>query len=194
MDMPYVVRRPELNLWEKLYLPSIVGGMWITLGHMAKMIFGRLFPQQPDGPRSLMDMSATGLLTMQYPEEKWPMPDGYRGAPVLVKDQEGREKCVSCQLCEFVCPPRAIRITPGAIAGSDPYANVEKRPREFDIDMLRCIYCGMCEEVCPEEAIYLTKEQPIFVGTSREGMVRNKEELYRLGGVMDRPIQKWRGK
>jgi hypothetical protein len=68
MDMPYVVRRPELNLWEKLYLPSIVGGMWITLGHMAKMIFGRLFSQQSDGPRSLMDMSATGLLTMQYPE------------------------------------------------------------------------------------------------------------------------------
>jgi len=131
---------------------------------------------------------------MQYPEEKWPMPDGYRGAPVLVKDQEGREKCVSCQLCEFVCPPRAIRITPGSIAGSDVYANVEKRPREFDIDMLRCIYCGMCEEVCPEEAIYLRKEQPIFVGTSREGMIRHKEELYTLGGVMDRPIQKWRGK
>jgi hypothetical protein len=39
MDMPYVVRRPELNLWEKLYLPSIVGGMWITLGHMAKNDF-----------------------------------------------------------------------------------------------------------------------------------------------------------
>ena len=122
------------------------------------------------------------------------MPDGYRGAPVLVKDQEGREKCVSCQLCEFVCPPRAIRITPGSIAGSDPFANVEKRPREFDIDMLRCIYCGMCEEVCPEEAIYLRKEQPIFVGTSRKGMIRHKEELYALGGVMDRPIQKWRGK
>ena len=69
-----------------------------------------------------------------------------------------------------------------------------KKPREFDIDMLRCIYCGMCEEVCPEEAIYLRKEQPIFVGTSRAGMVRHKEELYALGGVMDRPIRKWHGK
>jgi len=111
-----------------------------------------------------------------------------------VMDQDGREKCVSCQLCEFVCPPRAIRITPGSIAGSDPQANVEKRPREFDIDMLRCIYCGMCEEVCPEEAIFLRKEEPIFVGTSRQGMVRNKKELYRLGGVMNRPVKKWEGK
>ena len=131
---------------------------------------------------------------MQYPEEKWPMPEGYRGAPVLVMDQDGREKCVSCQLCEFVCPPRAIRITPGSIPGSDPFASVEKRPQEFDIDMLRCIYGGMCEEVCPEEAIFLRKEEPIFVGTSRQGMVRNKNELYRLGGVMPRPVKKWEGK
>jgi len=122
------------------------------------------------------------------------MPEGYRGAPVLVMDEEGREKCVSCQLCEFVCPPRAIRITPGSIPGSDRHANVEKRPREFDIDMLRCIYCGMCEEVCPEEAIYLRKEHPIFVGTDRRAMVRNKEELYRLGGVLPRPIKKWENK
>jgi len=192
--MAMVVPRPELNLWEKLYFPSIVGGMLITLRHMVETIVGRLFPRKMGGAKSLMDMSSTGLLTMQYPEEKWPMPDGYRGAPVLVMDQEGREKCVSCQLCEFVCPPRAIRITPGSIPGSDPHANVEKRPREFDIDMLRCIYCGMCEEVCPEEAIYLKKEEPIFVGTTRAGMVRHKEELYALGGVVDRPIRKWRGK
>jgi NADH-quinone oxidoreductase subunit I len=52
----------------------------------------------------------------------------------------------------------------------------------------------MCEEVCPEEAIYLKKEEPIFVGTTRAGMIRHKEELYALGGVVDRPIRKWRGK
>jgi len=192
--MAYVVPRPDLTLWERLYLPSIVGGMVITLRHMVATIFGRLFPKKNVTHRSILDMSSTGALTMQYPEEKWPMPEGYRGAPVLVMDQDGREKCVSCQLCEFVCPPRAIRITPGSIPGSDPFANVEKRPREFDIDMLRCIYCGMCEEVCPEEAIFLRKEEPIFVGTSRQGMVRNKKELYRLGGVMNRPVKKWEGK
>ena len=74
---------------------------------------------------------------------------GYRGVPTLVKDPNGREKCVSCQLCEFVCPPKAIRITPGEIPPDAPTGHVEKAPQEFEIDMLRCIYCGMCQEVCP---------------------------------------------
>ena len=182
------------SLWERLYLPSILGGMGITLRHMVQTLWRMIFPRKNVTQPGILEMSATGLLTMQYPEEKWPMPEGYRGAPVLVTDEEGREKCVSCQLCEFVCPPRAIRITPGSIPGSDRHANVEKRPREFDIDMLRCIYCGMCEEVCPEEAIFLRKEHPIFVGTDRKDMVRNKQELYRLGGVLPRPIHKWENK
>lgn len=189
-----ILPRPELTLWERLYFPSILGGIWITLGHLVRTILARLLPEKNPAPRSFMDMSAKALMTMQYPEEKWPMPDGYRGAPVLVMDQNKREKCVSCQLCEFICPPRAIRITPGSIPGVAMDAKVEKAPKEFEIDMLRCIYCGMCEEVCPEEAIFLSKEQPIFVGTSRQAMVRGKEELYRLGGVLDRPIQKWASK
>ena len=192
--MAVVVARPELNLWERLYLPGILGGMAITLRHMFQTLWRMMFPRKHVAQPAILEMSATGLVTMRYPEEKWPMPEGYRGAPVLVMDEQGREKCVSCQLCEFVCPPRAIRITPGSIPGADRHANVEKRPREFDIDMLRCIYCGMCEEVCPEEAIYLRKEHPIFVGTDRQSMVRNKQELYRLGGVMARPIKKWENK
>jgi len=192
--MALILARPELNLWERLYLPSILGGLFITLRHMVETILLRVFPRKKTGPRSLMEMSSTGLMSMQYPEEKWPMPDGYRGAPVLVMDEGGREKCVSCQLCEFICPPRAIRITPGFLPGEDAHAKVEKIPRAFDIDMLRCIYCGMCEEVCPEEAIFLKKEEPIFVGTSRKAMIRDKQELYRLGGVVVRPIKKWAGK
>ncbi len=192
--MAFLLARPELNLWERLYLPSIFGGLFITLRHMVETILLRVFPRKKTGPQSLMEMSSTGLMSMQYPEEKWTMPEGYRGAPVLVRDEEGREKCVSCQLCEFICPPRAIRITPGFLPGEDAHAKVEKIPRAFDIDMLRCIYCGMCEEVCPEEAIFLKKEEPIFVGTSRKAMVRDKMELYRLGGVVARPIKKWAGK
>jgi NADH-quinone oxidoreductase subunit I len=71
-----------------------------------------------------------------------------------VRDSDGRVRCVACQLCEFICPPRAIKIIPGEIPPSDRFAKVEKFPEEFDIDMIRCIYCGMCEEVCPEQAIF----------------------------------------
>ncbi|MDX6765563.1 MAG: NADH-quinone oxidoreductase subunit I [Candidatus Methylacidiphilales bacterium] len=188
------VTRPELSWYERLYLPAIVGGLLITLKHLRRTAAQLAGFGHRQGPRSLMDMPESGMVTMQYPEEQWPMPEGYRGAPALVKDEEGREKCVSCQLCEFVCPPRAIRIIPGEIPLGSVHAKVEKAPKEFDIDMLRCIYCGLCEEVCPEEAIFLQRRFPIKVGYDRESMVNNKARLYEMGGELNRPIKKWAGK
>jgi NADH-quinone oxidoreductase subunit I len=167
-----IVSRPKLSWFENLYLPGIFKGMAITMGHFKRVLFNR------------------GTATMQYPEEKWPMPDGYRGAPTLVHDEEGREKCVSCQLCEFICPPRAIRIHPGEIPLDSPHAKVEKAPKAFDIDMIRCIYCGLCEEVCPEEAIFLLKDYAI-TGLTRAEMVHDKAKLYELGGMLPKPIHKW---
>jgi NADH-quinone oxidoreductase subunit I len=172
--MAYTVPRPKLTLAEKLYLPSIVAGLAITLKHLKRMLKGET------------------KVVMQYPEEKWDksMPEHYRGAPTLVTDQHGRERCVACQLCEFICPPRAIKITPGHIPAENAFAKVEKYPAGFEIDMIRCIYCGMCEEVCPEQAIFLRKDYAI-TGTSREQMLHNKEKLYELGGVFDGLIHKW---
>jgi NADH-quinone oxidoreductase subunit I len=170
-----IVSRPQLRWHEKLYLPAIIAGMAITFKHLKNRLLGRT------------------KVTMQYPEEKWPLPDGYRGAPTLIKDEDGREKCVSCQLCEFICPPRAIEIIPGEIALTDRLSKVEKAPREFFIDMTRCIYCGLCEEVCPEEAIFLRQDYAI-TGLNRQEMIHNKAKLYELGGVMRRPIKKWERK
>ncbi len=166
-----MLQRPRLSFWEKSYLPQILKGLWLTLKHI---------------PRR--------TVTMQYPEER-PTLHGphYRGAPTLVKDPEGRVKCVSCQLCEFVCPPKAIRITPGSRGAGGPDANVEKEPKGFDIDMLRCIYCGLCQEVCPEEAIFLKRHFAI-TGYSREELVFDKEKLLELGGVHQDQIWKWKNK
>jgi NADH-quinone oxidoreductase subunit I len=161
-----IVRRKKLSVWERLYLPAIIGGFKVSLRHFFKK-----------------------KVTLQYPEEKWMVPEGYRGAPYLVKDQEGRTKCVSCQLCEFVCPPKAIRITPPGPTGPDA-GNVEKVPREFEIDMLRCIFCGFCQEVCPEEAIFLMKDYSL-TGTSRSELLYDKEKLLALGGVHQDTTRKW---
>jgi NADH-quinone oxidoreductase subunit I len=189
-----VVPRPRLSATEKLYIPALIGGLRLTFGHLLRTFLQLLGHGRKKGPRSPLDLSLTGMVTMQYPEEKWTYPEGYRGAPVLVKDEDGREKCVSCQLCEFICPPRAIRIQPGEIPHDAPFAHVEKAPREFEIDMLRCIYCGLCEEVCPEEAIFLSREHPVAVGYRRRQMVHDKAKLYAMGGVWKRPIRKWQGK
>ena len=89
-----IIQRRKLNFWERLYLPAVIGGFKVSLRHFFKK-----------------------KVTMQYPEERWVVPEGYRGAPYLVRDQDGRTKCVSCQLCEFVCPPKAIRIVPPGPGG-----------------------------------------------------------------------------
>ena len=172
--MAIVVNRPKLTLAEKLYLPAVLAGLAITWKHLKRALFNKLG------------------VTMQYPEQKWDehLPEYYRGAPALVTDEQGRERCVSCQLCEFICPPRAITIKPMEIPSTDKWSKVEKRPEEFDIDMARCIYCGLCEEVCPEQAIYLRKDYSI-TGLNRAEMVHDKETLYKLGGVMKGLVFKW---
>jgi NADH-quinone oxidoreductase subunit I len=162
------VQRPKLTWLERTYIPQILKGLWLTLKHIPRRKF-----------------------TRQYPEVKPPLFGDYRGAPTLVKDPEGRVKCVSCQLCEFVCPPKAIRITPGFRPEDRFDADVEKEPKEFVIDMLRCIYCGYCEEVCPEEAIFLKTDFAI-AGYSREELRFNKQKLLELGGVREDSIWKWK--
>jgi NADH-quinone oxidoreductase subunit I len=175
--MAYTVTRPRLTLAEKIYLPTIVSGLLITLKHILRQITGQT------------------KVTMQYPEQKWDaqMPAWYRGAPTLVSDDYGRDRCVACQLCEFICPPRAITIKPEEIPSEDQWGKVEKRPKSFDIDMIRCIYCGLCEEVCPEQAIFLRKDYSI-TGVSREEMVHDIHKLRELGGEMKGLVNKWNEK
>ena len=170
-----IVKREKLTFWEQLYLPALVGGFKVTLRHLVNTLSGKT------------------KVTQQYPEEPTVVPPGYRGAPYLVKDQAGNTKCVSCQLCEFVCPPKAIRIVPPGPDGQPAdRANAEKMPKEFEINMLRCIFCGFCQEVCPEEAIFLQNDFSL-VGLSRGEMIYNKEKLLSLGG-MHGGIQKWKHK
>ena len=175
--MGYVkVKRRELTFAERIYLPAILKGLSHTFKHF---------------------VGAGGRkgVTMEYPEEKWDLPNFYRGVPSLVKDEDGREKCVACSLCEFVCPPRAISIIPEEIEGV-----VEKAPEVFDIDMLRCIFCGYCQEVCPEEAIFMSPEHEIC-GQTREEMVYDIDKLYELGGStigkdggVKNAVKKWENK
>mgnify|MGYP006322956719 CR=1 FL=1 len=162
------MERKPLSPLERTGLPQIAQGLRLTWRHMF---------EKP--------------VTLEYPEQKPALPTGYRGAPTLVKDPDGREKCVSCQLCEFVCPPKAIRIVPGAIASDAPYADVEKAPESFEIDFLRCIYCGLCQEVCPEEAIFL-KQVYSLNGLSRAALVLDKNALYKLGGAQTDEHFKWK--
>ena len=154
-----IVNRKPLTFWERLYLPAIAGGLKVTIRHAWRTLFqGK-------------------AVTMEYPEQKWTVPEGYRGAPYLVKDQDGNTKCVSCQLCEFVCPPKAIKIIPPGPAGQlADRPNAEKMPLEFEINMLRCIFCGYCVEACPVDAVRMSDTFEL-ANYSRADFTYNKERL-----------------
>ena len=177
--MTKVVDRKPLTFYERTYLPSLIEGLKVTARHFGRSVRGH--------------NTALELGEGYYPEVPWRVGEGYRGAPYLVRDQDGNTKCVSCQLCEFVCPPKAIRIKPPGPDGVPAdRPNAEKMPREFEINMLRCIFCGLCQEVCPEEAIFLQQHYSL-TGLTREEMIYDQERLLELGGV-HAGIQKWKNK
>ena len=127
--MAMVVKRPKLSLAEQFYLPAIAAGLAITLKHLRKLVSGKT------------------KVTMQYPEQRWDsqLPPWFRGAPALVKDEHGKERCVACQLCEFICPPRAITIVPEEIppSGEGREAPQRVRDRHDPLHLLRLVRRGV---------------------------------------------------
>lgn len=155
----------ELTWLERLYLPEIAKGLVRTFRHMA---FEAPFTTQYLGPKG----QEKAAWPLRIDGETAPFNPRARGEHILKTDEQGREKCVACLLCEAACPARCIRIVPGP----SPWEDRERYPVEFEIDMLRCIYCGYCEEACPCDAIELTPK-PYTVRDNREAFLYDKETL-----------------
>lgn len=129
-----VVSDKPMTFVEKLYIPAIMGGMWITLKHMFRK-----------------------RKTIKYPEEQRVFAPVYRGMHVLKRDEQGRENCTACGLCAVACPAEAITMVAAERKkGEEHLFREEKYAETYEINMLRCIFCGLCEEACPKEAIFLT--------------------------------------
>jgi len=100
-------------------------------------------------------------VTVKYPEQKFPMFPKYRGKQVLMRDENGLEKCVACGLCSVACPADAIYLEAaennGTVQAGPRYASV------YQIHKTRCIFCGYCEEACPVGAIFMGKDYELAV-------------------------------
>lgn len=115
-------------------------------------------------------------ITVRYPEEKPKLPVRSRGRHYLTKWEDGKERCVGCELCAIVCPSQAIYVKPAENSLEHPNSRGERYAKDFQINMLRCIYCGYCEEACPTGAIILSNEYELSA-FSREDLIFTKEKL-----------------
>jgi NADH-quinone oxidoreductase subunit I len=152
--------RKPLNFLESLYLWEVLKGLWITIGHVFRNI---VYPKKQ-------------FRTIEYPDQRKPMPENYKGAHRLTLRPDGKVKCVACMCCPTVCPARCITI----VAGEDPNDPIEKFPISFDIDMMRCIYCGFCVEACPKDAIRMDTGLYEISSFVRQDMIHNKAYMIEL--------------
>ena len=143
-----------MTIGERAYLPSILKGLGITLGHIVKK-----------------------KATVSYPEQKRPFSPVFRGLHILNRDEEGKERCTACGLCALACPAEAITMEAAERkAGEENLYREEKYAAKYEINMLRCIFCGNCEEACPKDAVYLT-ETVMPANYNRQSFIYKKEDL-----------------
>mgnify|MGYP002725516054 CR=1 FL=1 len=109
------------------------------------------------------------VATLQYPHEKWPIPDRNIGFEleeynvIRSRLEVDIQDCIGCLKCERACPVSCIKIeTIKPPKGGDFDCGVttngtQKKmlvPR-FSIDMTECMFCNLCVFPCPEECIYM---------------------------------------
>lgn len=109
-------------------------------------------------------------VTRQYPDEKRPPFPGFRGLHALVRNTDGKARCVGCGLCAAICPSQCIYIYTSE--GHDHSKIVDR----YEIEVLRCVYCALCVEACPFGAVVLTDHYE-YSDHSREAFYMNKEKL-----------------
>ena len=125
----------------KKYFSNIWLGIYTTLVGM-KITFGHLFQKK---------------VTVQYPDERYPIPDNARNRLYVNMDD-----CIGCLQCSNACPVNCISIeTVKSLPTEDlGMTSVGTKKRlwvtKYDIDLGKCCFCGLCTFPCPTECIKMT--------------------------------------
>ena len=122
-----------------------------------------------------------GKYTVNYPQERIPQSNRFRGLHALRRYPNGEERCIACKLCEAVCPALAITID------SEQREDGTRRTTRYDIDLFKCIFCGFCEESCPVDSIVETHLHEYHFEKRGENIV-TKPQLLAIGDRLEAEI------
>ncbi len=125
-------------------------------------------------------------VTIQYPKERWEVPERSRGMVVLLTDQEtGQLNCTACMLCMRACPTAAIQIE------VEKDEKGKRHLKEFDLNYHICCFCGLCEEACNFAAIKLATKYE-FPEFDSKKLQWTKKELAEWGRDVpyEKPVKK----
>jgi NADH-quinone oxidoreductase subunit I len=162
---------------------GILKGLGTTLRHVfntywddLRMLGKRYY--NPDGIKYRMSKDVEGLFTIQYPEEKAPVPEEFRFIPFLVYDtlEDGTDqiRCTSCGICSKVCPSQCIWIEQST---NPKTGKPVPEPENFYIDIDLCMNCGYCAEYCPFDAIKMDHDYEMASYDRWGGHIFDKERL-----------------
>jgi NADH-quinone oxidoreductase subunit I len=164
---------------------GILRGLGVTFKHFIETYVedlrkGKKRYGTAEGISSRQDSSVTGIFSIQYPEEKMPVPEEFRYIPFLVyevgEDGSKNQRCTSCGICAKVCPPQCIWIQ----RTNDPVTGKPvPTPKEFFIDVDICMNCGLCAEYCPFDAIKMDHDYEIASTDRLKHHIYNIEKLSR---------------
>jgi NADH-quinone oxidoreductase subunit I len=139
------------------------------------------------GMRTTLSELFKPVVTTQYPEEKSPRSERYRGRHYLRRYENGLERCIGCELCAAACPVGCILVIAAENTEEHRVSPGERYAKVYEINMLRCIFCGYCEDACPVQAIVLGPEYEM-ADVTRERFVFTKEMLLEPNPAEQRPL------
>lgn len=166
-----------------MYGIGILKGLGVTIKHFIDTYIddlkwlGRRY-YNPEAMAARQGPKAAGVFTVQYPEEKLPIPEEFRFIPFLLyeEDENGvkQDRCTSCGICAKVCPPQCIWI----VRSNDPETGRPiPEPSDFYIDIDICMNCGLCAEYCPFDAIKMDHDYELAAYDRFSRHIFDKEAL-----------------